>query len=82
MKITQEIRQAAMKYKTDKNNGILAAYRENKQLEALAQQDVRAKMSPLQQLEVLDARLGKGVGAKKERKRLLKQLKKEKPKNV
>ena len=50
----------------DKEDRKLAILREN--------QRSRALRTPSQQLDVLDARLGYGVGAKKERKRLLAQM--------
>lgn len=38
-------------------------------------QEARAKRSPEEQLDVLDKKLGKGIGAKKERAKLLAQIK-------
>ena len=43
-----------------------------RQKELAARQESRAKLSPIEQLQRLDWRLGKGVGAKKERERLRK----------
>lgn len=48
--------------------------RESRKKFALEYQEARAKLTPQQQLEVLDLRLGKNVGAIKERARLLKQI--------
>ncbi len=41
-----------------------------RQEEAKVRQDVRGKRSVTQQIEALDKKLGKGVGAKKERSKL------------
>jgi hypothetical protein len=49
--------------------------------EALERAEERDKRSAKQQLEVLDRRLGKGVGAKKERERLAQQVAKAKAKS-
>ncbi len=43
-----------------------------KQQETKERQDIRNKMSAQEQLQKLDAKLGKGVGAQRERKRLQK----------
>ena len=47
-----------------------ADFRETRQKEAQERTEARASRSPIQQLAVLDAKLGHGVGAKKERSRL------------
>ncbi len=39
--------------------------------QALERKEYRAGLSPAQQIDILDARLGKNVGAKRERTRLL-----------
>ncbi len=41
--------------------------KEKRRLEALARAECRATMTPREQLAALDRRLGKGVGANKER---------------
>ena len=46
--------------------------KETRVKEALTRAEERAKRSPQEQLAVLDARNGKGVGAQKERARLAK----------
>lgn len=46
--------------------------RETRKVEAVKRLTERATISPAQQLAALDKRLGKGVGAKKERARLQK----------
>lgn len=62
-----------------KMNGSVA--RKERQLDAIDAQAERDKLSPESQLNVLDARLGVGIGAVKERARLHKQMKgKRKPK--
>lgn len=47
---------------------------ENRRKEATTRQEERAARSPQQQLDRLDSILGEGVGAKKERARLTKQI--------
>lgn len=47
---------------------------EQRHQDALKRQDERDGRSPAEQLRLLDARLGKGVGAKKERARLTRLL--------
>lgn len=42
--------------------------------------EIRKKRSPIQQISVLDSRLGKGEGAKREREKLLKLIEEEKNK--
>jgi hypothetical protein len=42
---------------------------------ALVRQEIREDRTPQQQVAVLDRKLGKGKGAKKERERLAKQIK-------
>lgn len=44
--------------------------RKNKHTEALERAAARAKLTPQEQLAKLDKRLGKGVGARRERARL------------
>lgn len=56
--------EAGERYKTE--HGSKARRRK-----AAEREEVRAKRSPAQQIALLDERLGKGVGARKERKRLL-----------
>lgn len=48
--------------------------RKQRQTEAEFRQDVAANTSPKRQLELLDERLGAGVGAKKERAKLQKSV--------
>ena len=48
--------------------------RENKRREAKEVGEVRGKRSSKEQIAILDKRLGKGVGAKKERARLNKTI--------
>lgn len=50
------------------------SYRDIRREQAAKRQAERAKRSPAEQLALLDARLGKGQGAKKERARLEKLL--------
>ncbi len=50
----------------------LLDYKEEKRKDAIARQSYRATMTPREQIYELDRRLGKDVGAKKERARLLK----------
>ncbi len=47
---------------------------ESRQKEAAAREDARSKRTAKQQLNLLDKRLGKGVGAVKERARLAKEI--------
>lgn len=48
--------------------------KQEKQMRAKERAKERAKRTPLQQLKMLDDRLGKGVGARKERARLLREV--------
>lgn len=50
--------------------------KETKQKEALERQSVRESRSPKQQIEELDSRLGKDIGANKERIKLADLIKK------
>lgn len=50
-------------------------YREKRQDEAKGRNEARATLTPEQQIEALDNRLGVGVGAERERARLAKQIK-------
>lgn len=52
-----------------------------KQQETKERQDIRNKMSAQEQLQKLDAKLGKGVGAQRERKRLQKIIESQKEKH-
>lgn len=52
-----------------------------RRIEAVARQEEWEKLSPQQQLAELDRRLGKGVGAKKQRARLAKAIGKAKVKS-
>ena len=47
-----------------------------RRIEAVARQEEWAKLSPQQQLAELDKRLGKGVGAKKQRAKIAKAIQK------
>lgn len=51
-----------------------------RRIEAVARQEEWANLSPAEQLAELDRRLGKGVGAKKQRARIAKALAKAKVK--
>lgn len=73
MQITEEIKKLAVK--NNKNSGILQAYREMKKVEAEARAEARSKLTPAQQMDVLNSKLGPGKGAKKERARLLREMK-------
>lgn len=44
--------------------------KQNRCKDAIVRQEARGKRTPQQQIAELDARLGKGVGAVKERKRI------------
>ena len=52
-----------------------ARSKEDRKLSAEKLVDERAKRSPKEQLKLLDSRLGSGVGAKRERTRLLERMK-------
>jgi len=54
-----------------KNKGIAAAKREKKRLEAEQRQRHYDNLSPAEKIRRLDERLGKGVGAKKERSKIM-----------
>lgn len=60
-----------------KNKGIAKANREQRQTEAITRQEKHDKLTVKQKFEKLDKRLGVGIGADKERARLLKKLIKE-----
>ncbi len=57
-----------------KARGIPERQRELRNAEATARDESRATRSPQEQLALLDERLGTGVGAKRERERLLAQI--------
>jgi len=73
MQITEEIKKLAVR--NNKNGGILQAYREMKKVEAEARAEARSKLTPVQQMDVLNSKFEPGKGAKKERARLLRQMK-------
>ncbi len=52
--------------------GIHGMFLEQRRKEAAERQEARNKLSPSEQIALLDQRLGKGLGAKKERARLRK----------
>jgi hypothetical protein len=52
-----------------------------RRIEAVARQEEWANLSPAEQLAELDRRLGKGIGAKKQRARITKALNKGKVKS-
>lgn len=72
MQITEEIKKLAVK--NNKNSGILQAYKEMKKLQAEARAEARSKLTPVQQMDVLNSKFGPGKGAKKERARLLREM--------
>ena len=53
-----------------KNKGIAKAARDQRKSEAEARQEAHDKLTSQQKLAKLDKRLGKGIGAKKERARI------------
>lgn len=55
-----------------RNRGIAKAHQEQKRAEAIERQEKHNSLSLVQRMELLDKRLGKGIGAKKERMRLKK----------
>lgn len=55
-----------------KNKGIAKAHQERKRAEAIERWEKHCNLSLAQRMEKLDKRLGKGIGAKKERMRLKK----------
>lgn len=58
--------------KKKKNKGIAKAHHERRKAEAELRQESHNKLSPNAKIQQLDKRLGKGIGAKRERKRLKK----------
>lgn len=52
------------------NKGITKAKKEKRQAEAAIRQQKHETLTPIQKLAKLDAKLGEGIGAKKERTRL------------
>lgn len=54
--------------------GIHGAFLELRREDAKKRKEERDRRSPQQQLDLLDQRLGRGIGAKKERERLLNQI--------
>ena len=53
-----------------KGNKPSPAFKEMRQKDAAARLEVWSKLSPVRQLEALDVRLGKGMGATKQREKL------------
>ena len=55
-----------------RNKGIVKAHRERRRAEAIERWEKHCNLSLIQRMEKLDKRLGKGIGAYKERMRLKK----------
>jgi hypothetical protein len=53
------------------------ARKRQKQEDAIERQAVRESKTPEQQLEFLDSRFGKGIGSKKERRKLIEMIEKQ-----
>jgi hypothetical protein len=65
----------AKKRKINHHKNILRQAREQRHIEADARKTKSNTLSPKQRLHLLDERLGKGVGATRERARLIEQIK-------
>lgn len=68
-------RQGTGKVKKVKRHTVREYNRATRRIEADTRKTERDELSPLEQLKKLDAKLGKGYGAKRERSRLTSQLK-------